>query len=379
MQSVESVARPMVTRRAVARTVLAAVAVVALASCSQQEGNQAQGTDGPDASSTGLVVRGAGATFPKPLYEKWISIYGKQTPDVSFEYAGVGSGKGIQMFLAGKDPDGTVFDGAEIDFGASDAAMSDADLAKVGERGAVMVPMTGGMVVLAYNLPGVEELKLSREAVQGIFNGEIQNWNDPLIAASNPDLDLPNRSITPVVRRDSSGTTFIMTSHLAAVSPAWRNGPGVGKQIDWPGSTMQVNYNSGVAQRVKVSEGAIGYMEYEFAERLGLPIATLQNKAGEYVKPTPVAGSAALASAPSIPDDLRVFVPDPPGAGAYPIAGYTWLLLYQHYPDTAKRDALKGAVLWGLNEGQPVAEEMGYIPLPTEMVRLARAKVDAID
>ena len=364
MHSVESVAR----------AALAAVAVVSLVACSPD-----QGGEGADASSSdALVVRGAGATFPKPLYEKWISIYGEETPGVRFEYAGVGSGKGIKMFLAGKDPDGEVFGGADIDFGASDAAMSDQDLAKVGERGAVMVPMTGGMVVLAYNLPGVEGLRLSRDAVQGIFSGQIVNWDDPAIAATNPDADLPNRTITPVVRRDSSGTTFIMTSHLAAADPAWRDGAGVGKQIDWPGNTMEVNYNSGIAQRVKVSEGAIGYMEYEFAERLGLPIATLENKAGEYVRPTPAAGSAALASAPEIPDDLRVFVPDPPGAGAYPIAGYTWLLLYEQYPDAAKRDALKSAVLWGLDEGQPIAEEMGYIPLPDEMVRLARAKVEAI-
>jgi phosphate transport system substrate-binding protein len=354
---------------------LAGVAAVLLAACS------GEGTDPEQAAteqSGKLVIRGAGATFPKPLYEKWMRLYSEQTPGIAFEYAGVGSGKGIAMFLAGKDPTGEVLDGAEIDFGASDAAMSDADLDKVGERGAVMVPMTGGMVVLAYNLPGVEELKLSRDAIRGIFLGEITNWNDPAIAATNPDLDLPSRTITPVVRRDSSGTTFIITSHLAEAFPAWREGPGIGKQIDWPGNTMEVNYNEGVAQRVKVSEGAIGYMEYEFADRLGLPIATLQNKAGDYVRPSPAAGSAALGSAPNIPDDLRIFVPDPPGAGAYPIAGYTWLLLYERYPDAGKRDALKGAVLWGLTEGQPIAEAMGYIPLPEAMIELAKAKVAAI-
>jgi len=357
----------------VARAAWVAVAVVGLAACSQEEGSQ-----GADASA-GMVIRGAGATFPKPLYEHWISLYSAQTPGVTFVYAGVGSGKGIELFLAGKDPAGQVFDGAAIDFGASDAALSDADLDKVGERGAVMVPMTGGMVVLAYNLPGVDDLQLSREAILGIFSGRIRDWDDPAIAASNPGLDLPHKSITPVVRRDSSGTTYIITSHLAAAFPEWRTGPGVGKQIDWPGNTMEVNYNSGVAQRVRVSEGAIGYMEYEFAERLGLPMATLQNQAGAYVQPAPAAGSAALGSAPAIPDDLRVFVPDPPGAGAYPIVGYTWLLLYQHYPDAAKREALKGAVLWGLTAGQPLAEDMGYIPLPDEMVRLAQAKVESID
>jgi phosphate transport system substrate-binding protein len=358
--------------RSVACAAAVAVAVVLLAACSGE--SPETGSEG-----NGLVVRGAGATFPKPLYEQWIGVYAEQTPGVGFEYAGVGSGKGIEMFVAGKDPDGEVFGGAEIDFGASDAAMSDKDLARVGERGAVMVPMTGGMVVLAYNLPGVEDLKLSRDAIEGIFMGDIKRWDDPAIAATNPDVDLPGSTITPVVRRDSSGTTFIMTSHLGAAFPAWRDGPGVGKQIDWPGNTMEVNYNEGVAQRVRVSQGAIGYMEYEFADRLGLPIATLQNKAGEYVRPSPAAGSAGLGSAPEIPDDLRVFVPDPPGLGAYPIVGYTWLLLYQHYPESARRDALKGAVTWGLTDGQAIAEEMGYIPLPEEMVRLAKAKVEAID
>jgi phosphate transport system substrate-binding protein len=363
MQSVQSVAR----------TAAVAVALALLAVSAADAADAHAGS-----SDTDAVIRGAGATFPKPLYEKWISIYAEEAPGITFEYAGVGSGKGIEFFLAGKDPAGKVFDGADVDFGATDAAMSDKDLARVGERGALMVPTTGGMVVLAYNLPGIDGLRLSRAAVEGIFTGSIKSWNDPVIAAANPGMELPNKSVTPVVRRDSSGTTFIMTSHLGAAFPAWRDGPGVGKQIGWPGSTMRVNYNEGVAQRVKISTGSIGYMEYQFAKRLGLPMAILENKAGEYVAPTPESGSAGLGSAPEVPDDLRVFVPDPPGAGAYPIVGYTWLLLYRSYPDAAKRDALKAAVTWGLTEGQPIAEEMGYIPLPDDMVDMARAKLDAI-
>lgn len=355
------------------RSVACAAAAFALLAVSA-----AEGADSADSAEGDLVIRGAGATFPQPLYEKWISAYAEQAPGVRFEYAGVGSGKGTALFLAGKDPDGKVFDGADVDFGASDAALSDKDLAQVGERGAVMVPTTGGIVALAYNLPGVDELKLSRAAVQGIFTGTIKSWNDPIIAAANPGVTLPSKTVTPVVRRDSSGTTFIMTSHLAAAFPAWRDVAGVAKQLDWPGNTMKVNYNEGVAQRVKISTGSIGYMEYQFAKRLGLPMAMIENKAGELVAPTPESGTAALASAPEVPDDLRVFVPDPPGDGAYPIVGYTWLLLYQSYPDAAKREALKGAVLWGLADGQPIAEEMGYIPLPEDMVEMARAKVEAI-
>jgi phosphate transport system substrate-binding protein len=326
-----------------------------------------------------MVVRGAGATFPKPLYEKWIEIYGEQTPGVAFLYEGVGSGKGIEMFLAGKDPRGEVFGGAEIDFAASDVALPDEDLTKVGDRGVVMVPMTGGMVVLAFNLPGVEDLRLSRDAVAGIFSGGVKKWNDPLIARDNEGLQLPNRDVVPIVRRDSSGTTAVFTSHLSTASVDWKDTLGAGKRIDWPGSAMEVNYNTGVAQRVQVTVGGIGYMEYEFADRLGLSIAALQNKSGRFVRPSPSAGMEALRSAPDVPDDLRVFVPDPPGADAYPISSYTWLLLYASYPDAEKRDALKGAVLWGLGEGQQIANEMGYIPLPRQMVALARSKVESID
>jgi phosphate transport system substrate-binding protein len=240
--------------------------------------------------------------------------------------------------------------------------------------------MTAGMVVLAYNIPGVGPgLRLPRDVVADIFAGNLDYWDDPRIEAANPSVQLPHRGITPVVRRDSSGTTFILTNHLAAASDWWASdGPGAGKQVDWPGRAMEVNYNEGVAQRVKISEGAIGYMEYEFAERLGLPIAVLQNQAGEYIKPTPRAGTAALGSIRDIPADLRVFAPDPPGADAYPIVSYTWILLYEHYPDAAKREALKDAMLWGLREGQPIAEQMGYIPLPDEMTMLARGKVEAI-
>jgi phosphate transport system substrate-binding protein len=316
-----------------------------------------------------VAIHGAGATFPEPLYRRWMGHYEEEHPQVSFSYDGVGSGEGIRRFLA-----------EEVDFGASDAAMSDADLAKVGERGAVLVPMTAGMVVLAYNVPGVGEgLRLPRDVVGDIFAGNIDYWDDPRIEAANPGVQLPHRGITPVVRRDSSGTTFILTNHLAAASDWWASdGPGAGKQVDWPGRAMEVNYNEGVAQRVKISEGAIGYMEYEFAESLGLPIAVLQNRAGAYVAPSPRAGTAALASIDEIPGDLRVFVPDPPGAEAYPIVSYTWVLLYEHYPDAVKREALKDAMLWGLADGQGIAEQMGYIPLPDEMAMLAKDKVEAI-
>jgi len=352
--------------RAVSAALFGVLLGVVLGACSGDDSPGAA-ADAPNAAT--VRISGAGATFPEPLYKRWMQAYAAEHPEVAFSYEGVGSGEGIRRFLA-----------EEVDFGASDAAMSDADLAKVGDRGAVLVPMTAGMVVLAYNLPGVAALNLTRDAVVGIFSGEIRRWDDPRIQVSNPDVALPKKSIAPVVRRDSSGTTFVFTNHLSAANDWWRNeGPGAAKRLDWPGATMEVNYNDGVAQRVKISEGSIGYMEYEFAERLGLRVATLENKAGRMVSPTPAAGTAALASAQDMPDDLRVFVPDPPGTDAYPIVSYTWLLLYGTYPDADKGAALKHAVTWGLTEGQPIAEQMGYIPLPEEMVELAQAKVQTIN
>lgn len=331
-----------------------AVAVGLLAACGDRSGESAGG---------GLEIKGAGATFPQPLYERWIGEYQKGHPGVSFTYAGVGSGEGVKRFLEGS-----------VDFGASDAAMTDADLKKVDPaRGAVMIPMTAGMVVLAYNIPGVGDgLRLGRGVYQDIFAGKIRKWNDPRIAATNPGIDLPSADIVTVVRRDSSGTTFAFTNHLAAASPSWASdGPGVGKLVDWPGNAMTAAGNAGVAQRVELTNGAIGYMGYEFAHRVGLPMAILQNKAGELVVPGPETGQAALASAREVPDDLRVYVPDPEGAEAYPIVTYTWILLDARYADPAKAEALKEALGWGLEQGQPIAAELGYIPLPQSMIERA--------
>lgn len=341
-----------------AGVVVAALAAGLLAACGDRP---AETTQAPVAG--GVALTGAGATFPAPLYKRWIIDFGEVRRDLSFTYDAVGSGEGIERFLAG-----------EVDFGASDAAMSDKDLAKVDpNRGALMIPMTAGMVVLAYNIPGVGEgLTLARDVYLDIFAGRIKSWNDPRILATNPGLSLPDKQILPVVRRDSSGTTFAFTNHLGTANPWWaKEGPGIGKLIDWPGSAMTAPGNEGVAQRVKITDGSIGYMEYEFAERLGLPIATLYNKAGQAIVPSPAAGQAALASVTEIPADLRVFVPDPEGAAAYPIVTYSWILLNERYPDAAKAAALKDALGWALGAGQIVARDMGYVPLPDTMIARA--------
>jgi phosphate transport system substrate-binding protein len=322
----------------------------------------------PKIGSGALSIQGAGATFPAPLYTKWLEVYTAEHPEVSFSYDAVGSGEGIKRFIAG-----------EVDFGASDAAMKDEEMAQV-TAGVQLVPATAGMVVLAYNIWGLEgDIKLKRDVYVDIFLGKITKWNDPRIVASNPHITLPDMEITPVVRLDSSGTTFAFTNHLSAVSEEWRNGPGTGKLIDWPGRASVARGNDGVAGRIKLTSGAIGYVEYGFAKRLGLSIAWLENKAGKFVQPSAKSGQLALQDGKQkIPRNLRVFLPDPDGEGSYPIVSYSWLLLYKKYPSDKVANAIKDAVWWGLTRGQPYAEEMGYIPLPQKMVSRASEIVDRV-
>ncbi|MGZ8995053.1 MAG: phosphate ABC transporter substrate-binding protein PstS [Rhodospirillales bacterium] len=305
-------------------------------------------------------LRGAGATFPAPLYKAWIKAYEAEHGDITLTYDAIGSGAGLSQFVTGS-----------VDFAGSDAPIGDADIAKV-ERGVVSVPATAGMVVLAYSLPdGVGPLRLSREAYAGIFAGEITEWDDPRIQVANPDVKLPNTNIAVVTRRDASGTTFAFTSHLNAISPLWRQKSiGAGTLVSWPGGAMKVPGNEGVAQRIKISAGAIGYVEYGFAKRLGLPVAALENREGNYVMPTEEAGTQALAEAAGAMDErLRVAIPDAPGESAYPIVTYSWLLLYGSYPDAKKAAAIRDFVAWGLREGQTLREEglSGYIPLPANV------------
>ena len=231
-----------------------------------------------------MSLRGAGSTFSAALYKQWIETYHQEHPQVSITYDAVGSGEGVRRFVAGS-----------VDFGASDVALSDREAAEI-SRGAVMVASTAGMVVLAYNVPGLPgELKLPRDIYPGILSGQIRRWDDPRIQAANPGVSLPHLDIVIVARQDSSGTTFALTNHLAAVSLAWREqGLGVGKLVEWPASAMLASGNEGVAARIKISEGSIGYVEYGFAKRLGLPIAILQNKAGKFVSPDDGAGMQSL-------------------------------------------------------------------------------------
>jgi len=325
---------------------------------------------GEDTARAKVVLKGAGATFPAPLYGKWIQAYRQVDPSVSISYDSVGSGEGQRRFEAGS-----------VDFGASDAALSDEQIARI-RAGARLIPVSAGIVVLAYNVPGLGgPLRLSRDVYVDIFARRIQMWNDPRIRAVNPGLALPNRSIALVARQDSSGTTFALTNHLAAISDIWRDrGPGIGNLVDWRGAAMLARGNEGVAGRIRSSEDSIGYVEYHFAKRLGLAMAQLQNKTGRYVAPAERTGQVALTqSASRMPANLRVFLPDPDGEDAYPIVTYTWLLLYDHYADRDKASALRKFVAWGLTEGQTLSRELGYIPLPPEIATLSLAAVERID
>ncbi len=313
-----------------------------------------------------VVLRGAGATFPAPLYKKWIEVYTKEHPGVAIKYADVGSGEGTVRFLE-----------RTIDFGASDAALNDEQIASL-RAGAKLIPATAGMVVLAYNLPGLGgPLRLSRDVYTDIFAGKIREWSDPRVRSLNPGLTLPRQTITLVGRQDSSGTTYAFSSHLAAVSGEWRDR--VGKVVDWPGHAMMARGNEGVASRIKLSQGSIGYVEYGFAKRLGLPMAQLQNRSGRFVAPDATSGEAALAAAVAqIPGNLRAFLPDPDGEASYPIVTFTWLLLYGQYAQPDKAAALKQFVDWALTDGQRYSGDLGYIPLPSGVASLSRAALAAV-
>lgn len=325
------------------------------------EETQARGGDA-------VFLRGAGATFPKLIYQKWIEVYEENHPNVDVDYEAVGSGAGTDRFLANEPG---------LTFGASDAALKDEEIASV-ERGAVLVPMTAGTIVLAYNLPGLGgELKLSREALAGIFLGEITSWNDERIQTSNPSVKLPSRPITVVVRMDSSGTTYGFVNHLAAISPKWKDTVGVGKRIDWPSRTLPGRGNAGVAAFIQRSPGAIGYIQYGFSQKLDLPLASLQNKAGSYIAPTGTSGTAMIDGM-QLDKHLRAFNPDPDGEQSYPIGSLTWILAYGRYEHAEDAAALRAFLTWCLTTGQQYAEETGYLRLPARFVEAGRKAIGTI-
>jgi phosphate transport system substrate-binding protein len=304
------------------------------------------------ASAEDVRLIGSGASFPFPIYSIWFKSFSKEHDGVTVDYQAKGSGAGIQDFINGT-----------VDFAASDAAMTEDEIAQV-KQGVVLLPMTAGEIVLAYNLEGVDALKLGHDVYPAIFAGEITNWSDPKIAASNPDVELPDLPITVVRRSDSSGTTFVFTKHLAAVSDAFAQNVGVGKTVQWPQSDKFVAApkNDGVTATIKQTPGAIGYVEYGYAKLTNTPAAILENKSGNFVAPGGEGGEAALASV-DLPKDLVAWVDDPAGENSYPIATFTWMLFYKEQAPE-KAEVLRNFVNYALTEGQQMAPDMGYIALP---------------
>ena len=307
----------------------------------------------PVLGASKLLINGAGATFPFPLYSKWFSTYNKMHPDVRINYQSIGSGGGIKQVTE-----------KTVDFGASDAPMSDEELSRA--QGIQHIPTVMGAVVLVYNVPGLQSLRLTPETLAGIFLGKISNWNDPALAKDNPGAKLPDTPIAVAHRSDGSGTTYSFTDYLSKVSAQWKSGPGTGKSVNWP-TGLGGKGNEGVTGLVKQNEGGIGYVELAYANQNKLPVAEMKNHDGAWVKPTLEAVSAAAAKA-QIPDDYRISITDQPGKDAWPISTFTYLLVYKDMPDAAKGEALLQFLWWAAHDGQKLASALEYAPLPPPVV-----------
>ncbi|BAB76274.1 phosphate ABC transporter substrate-binding protein PstS [Anabaena sp. FACHB-709] len=311
-----------------------------------------------------VSLTGAGASFPAPLYASWFTDLNKKYPNLQINYQSVGSGAGVEQFIQGT-----------VDFGASDVAMKDEEIQKV-QRGVLLLPVTAGGIVLAYNLPGVTELNLPRVVYTDILLGKIKTWDAPEIKAANPNVNLPSQPITVVYRSDGSGTTGVFTKHLAAVSPEWKSKVGEGKSVSWPVGVGGKG-NEGVTAQIKQTQGAIGYIEYGYAKQNNISYATLENKAGKFVKYNDESASQTLAAI-QLPENLRAFVPDPDGDGSYPIVSFSWIMAYKNYPDPVKAKAMEAAIEYALTEGQKISGELGYIPLPQAVVQKTATVADQI-
>lgn len=313
-------------------------------------------------------LNGAGATFPQPLYLEWIGAFTGLNKGVKINYQGIGSGGGIQQLTQ-----------MTVDFGASDAPMKDEEIAaaeKASGAKVLHIPTVFGAVVLAFNLQGVESLKLDQETLAGVFLGKITKWNDPKITALNPGVTLPDTAIQVAHRSDSSGTTNAFTTYLSQISEEWKSAVGSGKEVEWPVG-IGGQGNDGVAAVIQQQPGSLGYVELSYALESGLPVATLKNKAGNFITPT-LESTAAAAEGVTFPEDLRFGVSDSPGEDAYPIVTATWILAYDKMEDAAKAAALRAFLTWALEDGDDIATELNYAPLPDGLEAQALEKVNAI-
>ncbi len=304
-----------------------------------------------------VLINGAGATFPYPIYSKWFDEYHKLHPAIQINYQSIGSGGGIRQVLAGT-----------VDFGATDGPMSDEQLSKAGGR-IMHFPTVLGAVVPTYNIPGVStELKFTAEALAGIFLGKITRWNDPQLKGPNPGVNLPGGEIVVVHRSDGSGTTYVWTDYLSKVNDDWKNGVGKGTSVRWPVG-LGGKGNEGVAGLVKQTPNSIGYVELIYAIQNKMPYGQVRNSSGNFVKAALESVTAAAAgAAKDMPDDFRVSITNAPGKTAYPVASFTWLLIPSPMRDAAKRKILVDFLHWMLTDGQKHAVPLAYAQLPKEVV-----------
>jgi len=311
-----------------------------------------------------MLINGAGATFPYPLYSKWFDQYAKVDPSVRFNYQSIGSGGGQQQILA-----------ETVDFGASDGPMSDENLAKA-PRKLLHLPTVAGAVVITYNLPGSPKLKFDGSTVADIFLGKITKWNDARIAVLNGSVKLPSTDLIVVHRSDGSGTTYIFTDYLSNISKPWEHRVGCNTSVRWP-TGLGAKGNEGVAGQIKQLPGTIGYVELAYAHQNELPVADLKNAAGNFVSPSIQSVSEALASA-KVPDDFRFSMVNPAGPEAYPISGATWLLVYQQLKDPEKGKKLVEFLKWAMTEGESMATSLDYAPLPGGLQQRVLDRVNKI-
>jgi phosphate transport system substrate-binding protein len=313
-----------------------------------------------------VLINGAGATFPYPIYSKWFDEFHKRNPDLQFNYQSIGSGGGIRQVT-----DGTV------DFGATDGPMTDEQLAAV--KGPILhLPTVLGAVVPTFNLGSIDQLRFGPEVLAGIFLGKITMWNDAAIAQENPGVKLPAEAIVPIHRSDGSGTTYVFTDYLSKVSPGWVTAAGKGTSVNWPVG-LGGKGNEGVAGLVKQTPNSIGYVELIYALQNKLPYGDMRNRAGVFVRASLESVTAAAAAASkNMPADFRVSITDAAAKEAYPIASFTWLLVPARITDATKGEAIKKFLSWMLADGQGFAAPLGYAPLPAEVVALEQKTIATI-
>jgi phosphate transport system substrate-binding protein len=313
------------------------------------------------------LINGAGATFPYPIYSKWFDVYAKENPGIKFNYQSIGSGGGIRMLS-----------NRTVDVGASDAPMTDQQLSEAPGK-ILHFPSVMGADVIAYNLPGFTgTLRLTGPVVADIFLGKITKWDDDQIKALNPGTTIPSQDIVVCHRSDGSGTSYIFTDYLSKVSPSWATDPGKGTAVKWPAG-LGGKGNEGVTALIQQTPGAIGYIELIYALNNKIPFAQIQNKAGNWVTASLGGVTAAAASASgNMPADFRVSITNAPGADAYPISSFTWLLIYQKQSNKDVGEQIKKFLSWALGEGQTLAPALQYAPLPAEVVQKETAQIQQI-